>query len=82
MEIKSITGSDKHEEENDYRLFFVLEVNGKRRISVSDGEPEDANLARDFSDVWSVVSLMKEAFEAGKNGEELNIEELESDEWV
>ena len=57
--------------DDDYRQSLTIEVDGKQEFAVSDGEPEDSNLARDFSDCFSVVDLMKMAYDAGKNGEEV-----------
>ena len=51
-------------------------ADGKTVFSVSDGEPEDANLSRDFSDCWEVPNLMKKAYEAGKRGEEFELNEI------
>lgn len=38
-------------------------------MRVSDGEPEDATLSRDFNDCFKVLELMEQAYNAGKNGE-------------
>lgn len=46
-------------------------IDGKSVFAVWDGEPEDNNLARNFNDCYQVGELMRQAFEAGKNGEEL-----------
>jgi hypothetical protein len=67
-------------EANDYKDAYAIIVNGKQQISANDyGEPEDNCLGRDLSFVYSIVGLMKMAFEAGKRGEELEItsEEVE-----
>lgn len=37
--------------------------------------PEDATLGRDLSDIYCVPAMLKEAYEAGKRGEELTFEE-------
>ena len=49
-------------------------------VKFSDGEPEDANLSRDFSDVHSIPMLLKRAHAAGERGEIFEVEEIESDE--
>lgn len=58
-----------------------LYVNGKGKISAYDGEPEDNNFNRNFSDFWCIPGLLKMAFDAGKNGEkfELTEKEMEDD---
>lgn len=33
--------------------------------------PEDANMERDFNDVFKIRNLIEAAYEAGKNGEDL-----------
>jgi hypothetical protein len=50
-------------------------------MSFCDGEPEDANLNRDFNDCYKIIKLMKEAYEAGKNGEDFKIETIEIDDF-
>ncbi len=80
MEVKMISRSEQEWEDCDYRQAFVVEVNGKVELSVHDGEAEDANLSRDFSDVYNVAGLMLMAYEAGKRGEEFSVIQVESDE--
>lgn len=45
-------------------------------LSFFDGEPEDNNLNRNFNDCYSIENLIKKAYEAGKNGEVLEIEKV------
>jgi len=56
---------------------FTLEVDGKYRLSAGGGEPEDNTLGRDLNFVYGIVPLMREAYEAGKRGETLEVEEAE-----
>jgi len=72
---KSLT--DEAIENRDYRDYLTISIDGKESFCVSDGEPEDATLARDFNDCWGVVDLMKKAHEAGVNGEEFIVESME-----
>ncbi len=46
-----------------------------------DGEPEDANINRDFNDVYSITDLMKMAYDAGKNGEDFTVTSTTVDEF-
>ena len=46
-------------------------------VTFGHGEPEDNYLLRDLSDAYSIVDMLKAAYEAGKNGEELKVEEVE-----
>lgn len=60
--------------DRDYRDAFEIEIEG-RRLSFSDGEPEDATIARDFNDVKRIPSLLKIAYEAGRRNEKFVIME-------
>jgi hypothetical protein len=75
VEVK--TPSEELEADRDYRSFLSIEVNGSESFSVFDGEPEDANLSRDFNACHSIVGLMELAYEAGKRGEEFITKETE-----
>lgn len=75
--MKSLT--EQGVEDRDYRDAIEIFIDGKRVFSVGDGEPEDSNLGRDFSDCWQIPDLLKMAYEAGKKGEELIIETEEVD---
>ena len=74
MIVKEISRSEEELAEYDYRDSLEILVDGISKFNVSDGEPEDANLSRDFSDCHSITNLMKLAYEAGKRGEEFIIE--------
>ena len=82
MKVKVTKSSNKFMENHDYRSFFVVEVDGKTKVNFLNGEPEDANISRDFNGVYSIPGLMKSAHDAGKNGEDFSIEEGESDDFV
>ncbi len=61
--------------EPDYNSFsdierYTLSVNDQKKISVGYMEPEDASLSRDLSFVFDIIDLMKQAYEAGKRGED------------
>lgn len=71
MKIVIKSFDEKCLEDRDYRDAYEIKIDGKGVFSVWDGEPEDANLARDFCDVYSIPDLMRKAWEAGKAGEEL-----------
>ena len=65
----------------DYHEAMAIVIDGKQCFSVHDGELEDANLCRDFNDCWKIPELMERAFNAGKNGEKFEIENLKLDEF-
>lgn len=75
MKIKTVHSFN----ELDYRGYYAVYVNGDRVVCFVDGEPEDANMSRDFNDVYSIPDLMKMAYEAGKNGEDWEWESLNED---
>lgn len=76
MEIIKRSLTEEAKENDDYRDSFSIIVNGKEEINANDyGEPEDNSLGRSLNFVYKIVPLMKLAFEAGKNGEELEITE-------
>lgn len=77
MKIEIITPSEELFEEMDYRQFIEVKVDGMKYIDCYDGEPEDSNLMRNFSDIFRVGELMKMAYEAGKRGEDFNLNHIE-----
>lgn len=58
-------------EEDEYETYSVtIETEEfKGGVSFMDGEPEDATMSRDFSDVYNIPELLKEAYKAGLRGE-------------
>lgn len=48
----------------------------KGGVSFGGGEPEDMTLGRDLSDAYDIPTLVREAYLAGKRGEELVEEEV------
>jgi hypothetical protein len=80
MKVKTITRSESNLTKCDYRDKMTIEVDGKDVFEVYDGEPEDSNLGRDFSDCFKIPKLMKMAYDAGKNGEEIEFISEEDDE--
>ena len=53
----------------------TMEINSKERLSVKAlcDFPEDAIIGRDLVSCKEVSSFMREAYEAGKRGEEFNV---------
>ena len=76
--MKSLT--EEAIERRDYRDVLTISIDGKKEFSVSDGEPEDATLGRDFNDCWSIGDLMEKAYKAGAAGESFEMEAIEVDE--
>jgi len=84
MKITERSLTDEQMEQNDYRGGYEIDVkfdNKEKPVKFSfwDGEPEDANMGRDFSDVFSIVEAITRAYEAGKAGETLEMSEEEID---
>ncbi len=65
---------------DDYRQRVDITIDGKLAFSVHDGEPEDNNMGRNFSDCDNVTNLMKQAHSAGLEGEALDFEFIQ-EEW-
>lgn len=65
------------EDEDDCRSAFSIFVDGERLFKFVDGEPEDNNLARNFNDILKIHELVEKTKEACKNGEEIEVEDLE-----
>ena len=61
---------------DDYRESLEIQIDGKKVFGVSDGEPEDSNLMRDFGDCYNVIGMMQMAWLAGKLGEPFDVEEV------
>lgn len=71
-------------EERDYRdgLRITIDQGGEGKVlTFIDGEPEDANLSRDFSGCHGIVGMMRLAYEAGKRGEAFDVVWRTSDKW-
>ena len=62
----------------DYREAFIVKTDNNY-VQFVDGEIEDNNLRRNFNDVYTIPYMIKEAYEAGKRGEELTITDEEVD---
>ncbi len=80
MQVIVITLTEKESERRDYCEAMVIEIDGERVFKVHDGEPEDNNICRNFNDVYNVPEMLKKAYTAGKNGEDLEIINKESEE--
>lgn len=73
VNVELITSDEEWSEDNDYRSFFVVKVDGQIEMSFIDGEPEDASLGRDFSDISSIGELLKKVSDGVAKGKKLNI---------
>lgn len=70
-----------YEDEDNWGQYSRVEVEietneGTKGVSFGGGEPEDFTLDRDLSGAWSIKELLVMAYNAGKAGEELTIEEI------
>jgi hypothetical protein len=50
-------------------------IDGKAQFNLGEGEPEDMSFNRDLNDCFGIPSMLRAAYEAGKNGEEFNLDE-------
>lgn len=53
----------------------VKTMEKSNEISIRQGEPEDAMFGRDLPSPKVIVKMLEQAYQAGKNGEELTIKE-------
>ncbi|QDX93608.1 hypothetical protein EEL30_15660 [Brevibacillus laterosporus] len=76
MQIKLIHGTDCNDAAR-----LDIEVNGKPAIWASPlyDCPEDATLERDLNFVYNIPDLMRQAYEAGKNGEPFEVVEVDEE---
>lgn len=65
--------------DNNVLSIIALSEIEEAHLRFEDGEIEDNNMARNFSDIFLIKDLIKIAYNAGKNGEELEIIEKEID---
>jgi len=68
------------ENPQDYRSAVSLNLEGSNEIIFMDGEPEDANLSRDFSDVYQIAEMIEYANQLGLDGVKI-ITETEDIDW-
>lgn len=80
MNIRVLSLTEDAQEARDYRDALEIQIDGEKVFGVYDGEPEDSNLSRDFSDCKEIAALLMSAYTAGANGEEINIEYEEVEE--
>lgn len=76
MQVEMITLNDEELAENDYRESVTVKIDGKEVFSICDGEPEDNTISRSFSDVYKVMDLMKQMYDAGKAGIEVTFNDI------
>ena len=62
------------------RAFLSITV-GDETLTFIDGEPEDANLCRDFNDCYNIVNFMYKAYNAGKAGEPFEHEIIQTEDF-
>lgn len=64
---------------SDYRDHYIISIDDKEIMSFFDGEVEDNCLTRNFNDIYLIPEILEQVYQAGKNGEVLEIEEIEKD---
>lgn len=75
MIIKKVTATS-----DDYRDFLGIYFNDDQKMWLIDGDPEDNNLSRNFADTYSILQMLEEVYNLGKNGVEVQFKEEEV-EW-
>ena len=79
MKVEFITRTELKIEKYDYRNRIVININNEKVFDIRDDEPEDSNLSRSFSDCYKITNLIRKAYNAGRNGEDFELKEIESD---
>ena len=74
MLIKQVYFEDKDCFREGYKINAEMENGNSEEVSFLDGEPEDAILGRDFSEVYKIDRLLEIAWLAGSLGEEMKYE--------
>ena len=80
MNIDVLSLTSKALEERDWQDVLEIRFNNRTVFTVHDGEPEDANLRRDFNDCLKIPDLLLKVYDAGKRGEEMIIKHKKVDE--
>jgi hypothetical protein len=70
MLVRTVSLNEEGMENNDFQDGIIITFDDKKVFSVVDGEPEDNNLSRNFGDCYSILELLEQAYNAGKNGED------------
>lgn len=78
MKLKTISKSNEYGDNTK----FVVELRNDSdlivlRLDFCNGEPEDNSLGRNFNDVFYIEEAIRIAYEAGKNGEKLEVENVQ-----
>jgi len=69
-----ITCTSKTDDEFREKFKIKLESNEKtQELSFCDGEPEDNSIGRNFNDIYSIPQLIVLAYNAGVNGEPIEL---------
>ena len=79
MKVEFITRTESKIEKYDYRDRIIIKINNEKVFDIRDDYPEYSSLSRSFSDCYKIASLMRKAYNAGKNGEDFELEEIELD---
>ena len=80
MKVEEFSLSDEGLAAADGHDILSIKIDGTQVFSVCEGEPEDNTLARNFSDCWDIVKLMRQAYEAGVNQEKFTVDSTLTDE--
>jgi hypothetical protein len=60
-----------------YTTTTIITGEGLKKVCFGSGEPEDMTLARDLNDALFIKEMLVMAYRAGKDGENLNVVEIE-----
>ncbi len=77
-----LTITEIHTEQDYTRAYEITAVRDEKQVlgfsarDLSEDCPEDATLSRSMRFAYKAIEFFKLGYEAGKNGEEVNFEEL------
>lgn len=69
----------KNVEWDEFRKNLMIFFDERLVFDVYDGEPEDNNLMRNFKSCYSVPGMLREIYEAGLSGKEIEFKFIEGD---
>ena len=81
MKITFISLTEEEVINRDHCDLFAIEINGEKVFCVYDGELEDNRLSRNFNDIYKLQEIIFKVYMAGKNGEQLKIENIKVEEY-
>ena len=77
MKVTIRTSVDEYTDEELHDIRVDLADGSFTGLTIGHVEPEDAIIGRNLVDAYDLLKYLKTGYEAGKNGEPLEVEEVE-----